>query len=306
MDRLDEMDFNQIKICYNSIFSLYINKTKFTKISKNIESIYDEYITYVDNKKYKAPSNMGRGALKYGRNIIWGWYIEDIIIMILNDNKNISTIKHNGGDATHKFLYNHSEKNIKIDGIKTVVPDFKIISKKNIEYCIELKTAAKEVFTIKKSNVNQLYNEPAINNRITIILMIDLKNKLFSVENLQYFSTLKPFPNARMEGQLCYNFPAPDKPLSDLKNEYFDHYLDNNIFNLDYIKKLKALNKAKISNNLRLKRIIKNKLSIERKLEDRDLNYEEETNKIKKIKEKIPEVETMSWNDIYKELDSSS
>jgi hypothetical protein len=302
MDRLDEMDFNQIKICYKDIFLNHIKEKDFNNISNNIEQTYNEYIEYLDIKKYKPPNTMGRGGLKYGRNIIWGWYIEDIIKNILFYNKNISYINYCGGDSSHKFTYDNKEKKIKIEGVKSVIPDFIVKNKKSFEYCIELKTAAKEVFSIKKGNVDQLYKEPAIKNRITIILMIDLANKLFSIENLNYFTTLQPFVNNRMEGQLCYNFPAPDKPIKDIIDINFDNYLDDSIFANEFIKKLKALNVAENNNNQRLKRIIKNKLSIEKKIEIRDINFNDINIQIDKIKNKCPEVDIMSWEDIYQEL----
>jgi len=43
MNRLDEMDFHQIKLEYQRIFN-FIDNTIFEKISSEIESIYQEYI----------------------------------------------------------------------------------------------------------------------------------------------------------------------------------------------------------------------------------------------------------------------
>lgn len=302
MNRLDEMDFNEIKICYKDIFKSLIDSEQFEIISNKIENQYNEYIEYVNIKKYKSPNTMGRGAIKYGRNIIWGWYIEDLVMLILARNNQIKSIEKLGGDKSNSFIYDHNERKIKIEGEKTVIPDFKITNKDGIEYCIELKTAAKEVFTIKQGNIEQLYKEPAVNNRITIILMIDLNNRLYSIENLKYFTALQPFPNQRMEGQLCYNFPVPDKLLLNLEQENFDVYLDESIFLLEYVKKLRALDTATKTNNEKLKQIIKAKLKIEKLKTNIEINNELWNKQIKSIQQKYPETENISWDEIYKEL----
>lgn len=302
MNRLDEMDFNEIKICYKDIFKSLIDPKQFEIISNKIENQYNEYIEYINIKKYKSPNTMGRGAIKYGRNIIWGWYIEDLVMLILAKNNQIKSIEKLGGDKSNSFIYDNNERKIKIEGEKTVIPDFKIINTDGVEYCIELKTAAKEVFTIKQGNIEQLYKEPAVNNRITVILMIDLSNKLYSIENLKYFTNLHPFPNQRMEGQLCYNFPVPNKLLKNLEQENFNLYLDESIFLLDYVKKLKALDTAIKTNNEIFKRIIEAKLKIEKLRINIEINNELWDKKIKSIQQKCSRSENISWDEIYKEL----
>lgn len=131
--------------------------------------------------------------------------------------------------------------------------------------------------------------------------MIDLENELYSIENLNYFNLLKPFVNQRMEGQLCYNFPIPEQNVKDLIDQKFDEYLDENIFNLDRIKKLKALKKATEINDKRFIKIIKYKISLEKKEEERDIKLDEVNKEIENIITKCPDVK-MSWNDIYSEL----
>lgn len=301
MTRLDEMDLNEISIKYRSIFNSLISDSVFVNIHDNIENIYNEYITYI-NKKYKIKGGtLGRGELKWGRNIMWGWYIELLLKELLSKNKEIKKIEFIGGDSSHQFKYDDVEKKISIIGKKTVEPDFLVILKNNKSFCVELKTAAVEVFSIKKGNIEQLYIETAYNNRITVIMMIDLENELYSLENLSYCNILRPFVNQRMEGQLCYNFPAPEQQIADLIKENFDEYLDENIFKLDIIKKLKALKKAEEINNKRFIKIIKNKMSLEKKEENKEIKLDEMNKEIEKIRTKCPEV-TMSWNEIYNEL----
>lgn len=302
MPRLDEMDLNEITIKYRSIFNELISEKNFNNILLEIEKIYNEYIIYV-NKKYKVKGGtLGRGELKWGRNIIWGWYIEMLIKELLRKNNNIADISFIGGDHHHNFVFNDKDKKIEINGKKSTEPDFLIKLNNNKIFCIELKTAAVEVFSIKKGNVEQLYKETAYNERITLILMIDLENELYSIENLNYFNILKPFVNQRMEGQLCYNFPVPEDKLDNLMFENFNDYLDENIFKLDNIKKLRALRKAENNNNLFLTKIIKYKISLEKKEEDKEIKLEKAEEEIKKIKDKCPDV-SMSWEDIYQELD---
>ncbi len=301
MTRLDEMDFNEITIKYKEIFNNLLSVLLFDKIKLNIEGIYNEYISYV-NKKYKVKGGtFGRGELKWGRNIIWGWYVESLLKEFLIKNEKIEKISFYGGDSSHKFLYNDQEKKIDIKGKKTVEPDF-LIKLKNIdEFCVELKTAAVEVFSIKKGNIEQLYKETAYNDRITLIIMIDLENELYSIENLNYFNLAYPFINQRMEGQLCYNFPVPEKKINLLFKEDFNSYLDNDIFSIDKIKKLKALKKAEDIKDKIFIRIIKNKLRLEKYEEDKIFHMENFDNKISLIEERCPDI-SMTWEKIYSKL----
>lgn len=131
--------------------------------------------------------------------------------------------------------------------------------------------------------------------------MIDLENELYSLENLNYFNILRPFVNHRMEGQLCYNFPVPEQDIKDLTRENFNEYLDESIFKLDIIKKLQALKKAQDINNSRFIKIIKNKISLEKKEENRDIKLDEMNKEVENIKKRCPDV-SMSWDSIYKEL----
>ncbi len=302
MARLDEMDFDEISLKYKDMFNDLIDASIFRKIKKRIGELYDEYITKITKEKYKVKGGtFGRGELKWGRNIIWGWYIESLIKEILLKNKNLKSVDYLGGDSSHSFLYDHTAKKIEIVGVKSVTPDFLISLNNNKTFTIELKTAAVEVFSIKKGNIEQLYKETAYNNRINLILMIDLENELFSIENLVYFNSLTPFVNQRMEGQLCYHFPAPDKKLAELLTLDFNQYLDENIFKIEMVKKLKALKQAEDIENERLINIIKNKINTEKLTDNLKFQTKEIEKKINNIKSRYPEIEK-SWKDIYNEV----
>lgn len=301
MTRLDEMDLNEITFKYKNIFKDLVSEDIFNNVLDKIEKIYDEYIFYVD-KKYKVrKGTFGRGEIKWGRNIIWGWYIELLIKEVLLKNKKIKRVESVGGDSSYSFIFKEKEKEIAIDGRKTSEPDFLITLNNKKIFCIELKTSAVGIFSVKKSNVQQLYKETAYNNRITLIMMIDLVNGLYGLENLNYFNLIKPFVNQRMEGQLCYNFPAPEEKINNLTHQDFNEYLNDNIFELDFIRKLKALKKAEDINNRRFIKIIKSKISLEKKIEDMEIKVDEINKEIEKIKEKCPSV-VISWKEIYKEL----
>lgn len=301
MTRLDEMDLNEVSIKYESIFIKLIGEPTFNKILLKISNIYKEYILFI-NKKYKVKKGtFGRGELKWGRNIIWGWYIELLLKDLLIKNPNIKKIEFTGGDSSHKFNYNQIEKEISIEGTKTTIPDFLITLNNGKEFFLELKTAAVEVFTIKKTNVERLYKEVAYNGKLSLILMIDLENELFSLENLKYFHLLTPFENKRMEGQLCYNFPPPDRKIDNLLIETFEQYFDESIFSLDDIKKIKALKLAEDLGNKRLIKIIKNKISYEKKEKEKSIKINSINEQLEKIKEKNPEID-LGWSVIYKEL----
>ncbi len=301
LPRLDEMDFQQIANLYEKIFIYKLKREIFIKVKNDIQNIYEEFVKYESLEFKIKGGTLGRGEIKWGRNIIWGWFIEELFLEYLKLNKNISNIKLLGGDSSHKFIYNGEEKKIIVEGIKSVQPDFIITLNNGKKFCLELKTSAKKVFTIKKGNVEQLYKESAYNNHITLILMIDLVNQIFSLENLKYFSTLKPFVNQRIEGQLCYNFPTPESSIVDLKEEDFGFYIDETIFELEYIKKLKAQKLAEGKKDKRLIKIIKNKIKLEKKKEEKIYQIDLYDNAINNIINKCPEIE-MSWQEIYKEL----
>ncbi len=298
MKRLDDMDFNEVSLLYKKLFASMLDTTCFDTIKNNFNNIYDKYLEHFNNG-YRSKSTLGRSSLQWGRNIIWGWFIETLLREVLLKNKNIKTVDFVGGDSKHRFIYTAETKIITIQGQKTVEPDFIVTLKNGKTFYIELKTAAKEIFTIKKGNIEQLYKSSAYNDKITVILMVDLINKFYSIQNLKYFNNLKPFVNQRMEGQLCYQFPSPNTPIPDIINENLEQYLDETIFLLDIIKKLKALKIAESVNNKELVKIIKNKMMLEKKEEDKKKKIEDFDIEINKIIEKCPKITKISWEEIF-------
>ena len=239
---------------------------------------------------------MGRG-FKYTLAILYGWYIEELIYNLISKNPDVAQIEYTGNDAEHNFIFDEENKLIKIAGEKTTNPDFLITLKDKRKFFIELKTAAAGIFTIKKGNVMQLYKTIATTKIYSIILMIDVINGLYEFKDLNYFSHLHPFVNQRMEGQLCYHFPTPTKPFSNLIHEDFLNDYDDEIYNNPTVLKYSVLNIAQ-STNKDLAKIIKKKLSIDNKKEEFEFQKLTHEAEIAKIIKECPEVETMSWEEL--------
>ena len=70
----------------------------------------------------------------------------------------------------------------------------------------------------------------------------------------------KPFQNANMEGQLCYDFPSPNNPLKNLLFLDFEPFLDLSIFENLQVKKFNLLKMAIEKGNKLIAKTIKNKL----------------------------------------------
>ncbi|MBS8122078.1 hypothetical protein [Candidatus Vampirococcus lugosii] len=298
--RLDEMEFVEISSRYQTIFSDLIGKNKFEKIEKENYDKYKLLQEYI-NKGYKFKGGaMGRSPITYGRNMLYGWFLEDLLFYLLSKNLSINLIEGFGDDSKHDFFINDKNQ-IEIYGSKTTQPDYIIKLNNGKEFLLELKSASKGIFSIKKGNIDQLSKSCAYNGKITLILMIDLLTGSYDLKGLNFFKSNRPFVNQRMEGQLCYDFPVPKNEIKNLINENFNEYLDEDIFNDEFIKKLSLLKIAEDKNNQLYKRIIKQKMRIE-KLEE-ELNYHNESikQKIQEIKQKHP-LTTKSWLDIEKEL----
>ena len=298
--RLDEMEFTEVSQRYSKIFSDIIWKTIFEKIEKLNFNKYKELQDLVNQKLSFKWWTLWRWAINYARNMLYWWFLEEIVLEILKKNKNIKNISFYWNDSKHNFFVNKDNK-IEIYWSKTTDPDFLVKLNSWKEFLIELKSASKWIFTIKKWNVDQLSKSCAYSWKITIILMIDLLTWAYELKWLNFFKSQIPFVNQRMEWQLCYDFPTPEYLTNDLLTEWFDDLLDEDIFNDLFIKKLILLKKAEDSDNKKFKRIIKQKLRIE-KLEE-ELNYHNSNikQKIEEIKEKVPEV-NKTWNEIEKEM----
>ena len=91
MKRLDDMDFNEVSLLYKKLFASMLDTTCFDTIKNNFNNIYDKYLEHFNNG-YRSKSTLGRSSLQWGRNIIWGWFIETILREVLLKNKNIKTV----------------------------------------------------------------------------------------------------------------------------------------------------------------------------------------------------------------------
>jgi hypothetical protein len=305
---LDEIEFIEISNIYYGMVKSILEEDVFISIKNEYEKKSIRFMQFID-KGYKIKGGtLGRGELKYSRNIIYGWFLERLILEIISKNKDIKDINFFGDDGNHDFFIN-SKNQIEIKGEKTTVPDFLIEFNNGKKLLMELKSAAKEVFTIKKGNVKALSKSAAFEKIPTSIIMIDLANKTYEIKNLKYFINLQPFVNQRMEGQLCYDFPRPTKSIENLKNEDISRYVNNDIFDFEIVKKYIVLakassNKPKKGKMAKLKKyvtIINKKIRVEELNEELIISQADFNNRINDIIVKYPEVKK-SWNEIDKEL----
>ncbi|MFA5917469.1 MAG: hypothetical protein WC850_04540 [Candidatus Gracilibacteria bacterium] len=299
---LRDMDFEEVSIKYENLFSNLIGNENYKKINNDYRNKYQIFIRHKD-KGYDSPSAMGRDKIAYGRNIIYGWFCEELIIKVLEKNKLISSVLLFGKDKSHDFVYDNEKKKISIDGEKSTDPDIEIILKNGNKFLLELKTANKDVFTIKRGNVESLFSSVANHNKFCLIMMLDLSKGLYEIKDLTFFENEKPFSNANMEGQICYKFPFPNSQLETLITINFDSFANMLILENIWVKKFKLLKIATEKDNKFWAKIIKNKIVLEKLEEEMSINTDNFKNKIDKIKTKIPEV-IKSWNEIENELNN--
>lgn len=310
MKRLDEMEFTEISNIYKNFMKDILTIELFDKISKDYEEKYLKFMKYIDIGYKLKGGTLGRGELKYSRNILYGWFLEKLVLKIISQNSMIKNINFSGDDGTHNFFINKDDK-IEISGVKSTIPDFLIEFNDGKKLLMELKSAAREVFTIKKGNVKSLSKSAAFEKIPTSIIMIDLVNGTFEIKNLKYFIDLQPFVNHAMEGQLCYDFPRPTKNINTLVIEDIYQYIDNDIFDFEIVKKYivlakASLNKPKKGKATILKKyttIINKKIRVEELDEELLISQEDYNNKIHKIKTQYPDVQK-SWKEIDDKLDS--
>ncbi|HRU50155.1 MAG TPA: hypothetical protein P5155_01490 [Candidatus Absconditabacterales bacterium] len=206
-----------------------------------------------------------------------------------------------GKDKNHDFIYNHEIKKIQIDGEKSTDPDIEIVLKNGNKFLLELKTANKDIFSIKRGNVESLFSSVANYEQFCLIMMLDLAKGLFEIKDLTYFETQKPFSNANMEGQICYNFPTPNTGIETLTKINFDSFANLLVLENIWVKKFKLLKIAIEKENKTWKKIIENKIKLEKLEEEMNINIDDFKDRIEKIKVKTPEVE-MSWEKIESEI----
>lgn len=120
-------------------------------------------------------------------------------------------------------------------------------------------------------------------NLSCIILMLDLVQGFYEIKDLNFFLNQKPFLNANMEGQLCYDFPSPKIPLKKLSEINFEQFLDLSIFENAQIKKFTLLKLAIEKGNKTIAKTIKNKLTIERLETEKEMSNQSFEAEIAKI-----------------------
>lgn len=298
--RLDDMTIEEVRNLYNPMFQNLISEEK-------LDSIYSTYLSkYLEMKEaekngYDAPSGMGR-RFNYLKNILYGWYIEDLFFLLFKQNPNVKSVEFTGNDAEHQLKYDHENKKISICGVKTTNPDFLITLKTGTQIYLELKTAAAEVYSIKVGNVKQLYRTMGYTDVYSMIIMVDLVNKKYEIKDLVFFMNSFPFVNQRMEGQLCFDFPVPQKHFALLKNEDFESYIDYSMFEVEDVKKYRALKLAEQMGNKCKIKDVKNKISLDELLNEFKYRKEELDRKIEKLILMSPNIEFQTWDDILLDL----
>ena len=135
--------------------------------------------------------------------------------------------------------------------------------------------------------------------------MIDVNSGFYEMKGIDYFINKRPFVNMSMEGQLCYDFPSPKKSFEEFLNEDLEVITKINLDEDLSIKKLKLLKKAEILNDKQIKKIIKDKLRIEKIEEDLEFRKLTGENKIKEIIKKNKEV-LLTWDEIEKRIKTRS
>ena len=300
--RLDEMELDEVNIMYKSMFGSLVPKQSYDKAYKSCKKNYEEMVK-AEKDKIKPPSSMGRGW-KYAKNMIYGWFVEDLFYELLKLNKNIKKIDLTGNDKEHKIIYDYETKKSIIVGAKTTVPDFLITLSNNKKMYLELKTAAKGIYSIKTGNVKQLYKTMGESQIFSCIVMLDLVNETYSIHSIEDFLNQHPFVNNRMEGQLCYDVPQPTKTFSELVKEDLSKYIKAELFNILAVKRFEYLNKVR--DNKELASIISSKIKIDDLYFEFRFKEQEFNNNVKNISSKIKNIDIVktTWEKIFERIDN--
>ena len=294
--RLDDMTIEDVKKLYDKMFCDLIDK-------ETLDKIYNEYLEKYNRMKqaekdgYTAPSAMGR-RYNYLKNMLYGWYIEDLFYILIKKNPMIASVEMTGNDSEHTFVYDAVEKKVSIAGSKTTVPDYLITMKNGSKVYLELKTAAAEIYSIKIGNVKQLQKTMGSTNIYSMIIMIDLVNELYDIKDMKFFINSFPFVNQRMEGQLCYDFPNPSKKFSQIMEEDFASYIDEEMFSVEEVIKYRCLSIAEKNEDKKMVKDIKNKISLDELYNEFKFQEEEFKKRINLLIEKSPNIEFKTWNEI--------
>lgn len=300
--RLDDMTITEVRDLYNPMFEELIDKFKLDEIYNNYLIKYNE-MKDAETSGYTAPSGLGR-KFNYLKNMLYGWYIEDLFYILIKQNPNVKDIEFTGNDAEHNLKYDHINKKVTIGGTKTTNPDFLITLNSGVKIYLELKTAAAEVYSIKAGNVKQLHKTMGYTDIYSMIIMVDLVNEKYDIKDLSFFINSIPFVNQRMEGQLCYDFPTPQRTFQLLKNENFESYIDNNMFDTEEVKKYKALKIAEESKDKQKIKIVKNKIALDDLINEFKFQKDEFDKKMEKLTTSTPNIEFKTWDELLLELNN--
>jgi hypothetical protein len=280
MKSLDKIDFESLASNYNALFKSLIGENCIENIKLHMQEKEKEYDYYL-KKDYKVIGIRGnRDPKEWGNKVMRGWYGEELFKETLKKNPSFQEVIPWGGDKAHSFVIDTKKKELRIIGIKSTEPDLLGKLKIGDDLSIEIKLAAKGKFSIKKTNVDSLYREAALTNRVGLILMLDIVKGLYIVKNVLHFDGKTAYPNQSMEGQPCFEFPKPRTPINYLLEEDFGKFIDPQIFNLPRVKQLRCINIAKENRDKCNASTMKNKIRID-----------ENTKAMEKLKKEITELE---------------
>ena len=152
--------------------------------------------------------------------------------------------------------------------------------------------------------MNKLQENVGFTLIYSVIIMVDLLNGLYGIQDMEDFLNFLPFINNRMEGQLCYEFPRPDKEFKEILLEDFSNYIKPEIFETEEIKSYRCLYLAQISDDKKLARKIKKKIKLEQmqfEFKSKEELYKEE---VEKITDEILEMKDKSWEELLLEIEN--
>ena len=116
-------------------------------------------------------------------------------------------------------------------------------------------------------------------------------------EDLSYFENTKPFLNASMENQLCYDFPRPATDLSKIVNLNFEAETNLKALENIWVKKFKLLKLAIDKGDKKWEKIIDAKIKLEKLEQSRTMTIVDFDEKIQKSLAKFPEIR-LTWEEI--------
>jgi hypothetical protein len=260
LPRIDEMSLEKISDIYRKHFGSFIKQSTFEAITDKIRETSNDFQRYLKRGYKLKGKGQGRNSMAWGRTTIYGWYVERLMQASLLQNPKVKSVELIGGDAAHCFTYDHSKKEISVVGEKTTEPDLLVRLKSRKKFSLEIKTAARNVFSVKLGNLKRLYKDAGQNQRYALLAMIDLLNGSYDIKDPLYFEGSEPFKNDSMEGQICFKFPAPKKPIQELFTEDLNKYLNAKLFSTEKVKNHKAIKTCQENGKIQLAKTIEKKM----------------------------------------------